>query len=194
VLVGLSVLGGGAAYSSPVTGVGDLLLVVGGIEWGLFTLVVRRWQLDPLAAAAALSLLSLVYLPVYLLVLRPRVFAVPLADLLLQAGYQGVLLTVLAFAAYALAIRRLGAGTAAIGTASIPVLGTVLAIVLVGESPSLTTWIGLVAVCLGIAIANVPGWGGVAQATASAEIVRTTSRSHSDHHVLGERTWPSRRS
>jgi drug/metabolite transporter (DMT)-like permease len=194
VLAGLSVLGAGAAYSSPSTGLGDLLLVGGGIEWGLFTLVVRRWQLDALAAAAALSLLSLVYLPVYLLFLRPGVFAVPLAELLLQAGYQGVLLSVLAFAAYAFAIRRLGAGTAAIGTAAIPVLGTVLAIVLVGESPSLTTWIGLVAVCLGIAVANVLGRGGVAQATASAEIVRTTPISHSDRHVWGERTWPSRRS
>ncbi len=45
-----------------------------------------------------------------------------------------------------------------------------------------------------VAVANVLGRGGVAQATASAEIVRTTPRSHSDRHVLGERTWPSRRS
>ncbi len=193
VLVGLSVLGAGAAYSSPLTGVGDLLLVVGGIEWGLFTLVVRRWQLDALATAAAISLLSLVYLPVYLLVPHRWVFAVPLAELLLQAGYHGVLLTVLAFAAYAFAVRRLGAGTAAIATAAIPVLGTVLAIVLVRESPSLTTWIGLVAVCLGIAVANASRRAGVAQAAASVQTVTSTLMSHADRHVWGKEAWPSRR-
>ena len=167
-------------------------MVVVGIEWGLFTLVVRRWQLDALATAAAVSLLSLVYVPVYLLVLHRWVFAVPLAELLLQAGYHGVLLTVLAFAAYAFAIRRLGAGTAAIATAAIPVLGTVLAIVLVRESPSLTTWIGLAAVCLGIAVANASGRGGVA-AAASAQTVTSAPIPHADRHVWGEEAWPSRR-
>jgi drug/metabolite transporter (DMT)-like permease len=194
VLVGLSVLGAGAAYSSPLTGLGDLLLVVCGIEWGLFTLVVWRWQLDGLAAASALSVLSLVYLPVYLLVFHPGGFPVPFTELLLQAGYHGVLVTVLAFAAYAFAIRRLGAGTAAIATAAIPVLGTVLAIVLVGESPSLTTWIGVVAVCLGIAGANASRRGGFAPATASAENVTTTPIPNPDRHVRGEGAWPSRRS
>ncbi len=154
VLVGLIVLGAGGAYSSRLTGVGDMLLVVAGIEWGLFTLLVRRWRLDALVATAALALLSLVYLPVYLLILHPRIFAAPLGDVLLQAGYQGVLLTVCAFAAYAFAVGRLGAGTAAIATAAIPVLGTILAIVFVDESPSTATWIGLVAVCLGIVVAN----------------------------------------
>jgi drug/metabolite transporter (DMT)-like permease len=176
-----------------LTGVGDLLLVVGGIEWGLFTLVVRRWQLDALATAAAVFLLSLVYLPVYLLVLHRWVFAVPLAELLLQADYHGALLTVLAFAAYAFAIRRLGARTAAIATAAIPVLGTVLAIVLVRELPSLTTWIGLGAVCLGIAVANASGRGGVAQAAASVQTVTSTDISHPDRPVWGEEAWPSRR-
>jgi drug/metabolite transporter (DMT)-like permease len=169
VLIGLSVLGTGAAYSSPLTGVGDLLLVAGGMEWGLFTLAVRRWQLNALATAAAVSLLSLVYLPVYLLVLDRGVFTVPRAELLLQAGYHGVLVTMLAFAAYAFAVRRLGAGTAAIATAAIPVLGTVLAIVLLRESPSLPTWIGLTAVCLGIAVANASGMGGVERATARVQ-------------------------
>src|SRR3989442_13059960 len=55
VLVGLSVLGAGAAYSSPLTGVGELLLVVGGMEWGLFTLVGRREEARAPAHAPARS-------------------------------------------------------------------------------------------------------------------------------------------
>jgi drug/metabolite transporter (DMT)-like permease len=186
VLTGLAVLGAGGAYSSPLTGLGDLLLVIGGVEWGLFTLLVRRWQLDALTATAALALLSLVYLPVYLLILHPRVFAVPLRDVLLQVGYQGVLLTVCAFAAYAFAVGRLGAGTAAIAAAAIPVLGTVLAIALIAESPSTATWIGLVTVCLGIVVANTSGWGRIAAgATARVETGTTRPISRSDRHRWG---------
>jgi drug/metabolite transporter (DMT)-like permease len=154
VLLGLAVLTGGGIAASRSTAVGDLLLTVAGIEWGLFTLLVRRWRLEALAATAALSLLSLVYLPVYGLVLDPRVSRVPVPDLLLQAGYQGMLQTVFAFAGYAFAVRRLGAGTAAIASAAIPVVGTLIAIPVAGEWPSASTWTGLLAVCVGITVAN----------------------------------------
>lgn len=154
VLVGLSALGVGGAAANRWVGVGDLLLAVAGITWGLFTLLLRHWQLDALAATSALSLLSLWYLPVYLLALDPRIVTAPLTDVLLQAGYQGILQTICAFAAYALAVRRLGAGTAALATAAIPLVGTLVAIPVAGEWPSPATWAALVAVGVGIAVGN----------------------------------------
>jgi len=158
VLLGLTVLSVGGAAAPGATSFGDVLLAVVGVEWGLFTLLVGRWQLDALAATAALSVVSLVYLPVYVLALQPHVTEVPVRHVLLQVGYQGVLQTSLAFAGYAFAVRRLGAGTAAIASAAIPVAGTLLAIPVAGEWPSPGTWVGLVAVCGGIAVANA--WGG----------------------------------
>jgi drug/metabolite transporter (DMT)-like permease len=156
VLAGLVILGGGGiAAPGQSTTLGDVLFVVVGVEWGLFTLLVRRWRLDPLAATAALSAVSLLYLPVYVLWLDPRLAEVALSALVLQAVYQGVLQTAFAFAGYAYAVTRVGAGTAAIATAAVPVTGTLIAIPVAGEWPIATTWIGLVAVCAGIAVANV---------------------------------------
>jgi drug/metabolite transporter (DMT)-like permease len=155
VVTGLVVLGIGSAAASRATALGDLLLTVAGLAWGLFTLLVRRWRLDALAATAVLSLLSLAYLPVWAVALQPRVAAATLGAILLQAGYQGVLQTAFAFAAYGFAVRRLGAGTAAIGSAAIPVVGTLLAIPLAGEWPTASTWAGLITVVVGLAVANV---------------------------------------
>lgn len=157
VLAGLSVLGAGGAATDRWAGLGDLLLAVAGLAWGLFTLLLRRWQLDALAATSALSLLSLAYLPVYLLALHPRVAMAPLADVLLQAGYHGLLQTAVAFAAYAFAVRRVGAGRASVATAAIPVVGTLVAIPVAGEWPTMSTWAGLVAVGVGIAVASASG-------------------------------------
>lgn len=106
---------------------------------------------------SALSVLSLTYLPVYALVLEPRVLEVAVSASVLQAGYQGVLQTIVAFAGYAFAVRRLGAGTASVATAAVPVFGTLLAIPLVGEWPLPSAWAGLATVCAGIAVANRPG-------------------------------------
>jgi drug/metabolite transporter (DMT)-like permease len=157
VILGLAILGGGAAAASWRTLGGDVLLAAAGILWGLFTLVIRRWRLDALAATAAFSVLSLTYLPPWALWLTPRVLEVPVTEALLQAAYQGILQTTFAFAGFAFAVRRLGAGTASIGTAIIPVIGTLIAIPVAREWPSASGAVGLGVVCIGMVVANIPG-------------------------------------
>lgn len=157
VLAGLAMLGAGGASAPQATWLGDALFTVVGVAWGLFTLLIRRWQLDAVAGVSALSVLSLTYLPVYALVLEPRVLEVAVSASVLQLAYQGVLQTSVAFAGYAFAVRRLGAGTASVATAAVPVFGTLLAIPLVGEWPLPSAWAGLATVCAGIAVANLPG-------------------------------------
>jgi drug/metabolite transporter (DMT)-like permease len=158
VLVGLAVLSAGGVAAPGTIGLGDLMLAGVGMEWGLFTLLVRRWRLEALAATAALSVVSLVYLPVYVLALRPQVLGAPVRDVLLQVGYQGILQTAFALSGYAFAVRRLGAGPPAIASAAVPVLGTLFAIPVAGEWPSAATWTGLAVVSAGIGVAN--GWAG----------------------------------
>jgi drug/metabolite transporter (DMT)-like permease len=168
VLVGLVILGSGGSAGPGATWIGDALFAVVGVAWGLFTLLIRRWHLDALAAVAALSILSLGYLPVYALVLEPRVLAVAPSASLLQAAYQGVLQTMVAFVGYAFAVRRLGAGTASVATAVVPVFGVLLAIPLIGEWPSPSAWLGLATVGAGIALANVASsWRGLPAAPIS---------------------------
>src|SRR5262245_40743751 len=172
VLIGLGILGSGGIATPGTTWLGDAIFAVVGVAWGLFTLLIRRWRLDAVAAVAAVSALARTYLrcparPLdpRALALGPRVLAVPLSASLLQAGYQGLLQTIVAFAGYAFAVRRLGAGTASVATAGVPVFGVLLAIPIAGEWPAWTAWAGLAVVCAGIAVANLPGAAGVRPGT-----------------------------
>jgi hypothetical protein len=55
----------------------------------------RRAKLDPLHAAALVSTGSLViYLPIYLAMYGRRLAQIPLADITVQAMFQGVLVTI----------------------------------------------------------------------------------------------------
>jgi drug/metabolite transporter (DMT)-like permease len=57
-------------------------------------------------------------------------------------------------AAYGFAVRRLGAARAAAFAALTPALTALLAVPMLGEWPEPVTWAGIVAVSLGVALAN----------------------------------------
>jgi uncharacterized membrane protein len=67
-----------------------------------FTVVVRQAELDPIHAVALVSTGSLViYLPLYLALCETRLARLPLADIAVQAIFQGFLLTFLSLRAVA---------------------------------------------------------------------------------------------
>jgi drug/metabolite transporter (DMT)-like permease len=153
-LTGAHSLHGGAGHE--LGWVGDLMFLAAGLMWALYTLLVRRWKLDPLAATAALTMASLLYLPPYFLFLEPRLLQVPLSALLLQGIYQGVLQSVFAMIGYAYAVKKLGASPVAVGIATVPMIGTLIAMLVTSELPAALTWAGLAVVSLGIMVANWP--------------------------------------
>ena len=69
VVAGLALVGwpGISDAAGERTWLGDVLFVVAGVLWGLFTVLARRWQLDPLRATAMTWVLALAYLPFYAL-------------------------------------------------------------------------------------------------------------------------------
>jgi hypothetical protein len=78
----------------------------------------RRAKLDPLHAAALVSTGSLViYLPIYLAMYGRRLAQIPLADITVQAMFQGVLVTIVSLLLYGRAVAILGAsGGASFGS------------------------------------------------------------------------------
>ena len=67
IVVGLAVIGSEALRTMGAQGVlGDLLFVLAGCFFATFGILVRRWQIAPLRAAAITSVLSLAGLPVLL--------------------------------------------------------------------------------------------------------------------------------
>lgn len=132
---------------------GDLLFVVAGVLWGLFTVLARRWQVDPLRATAMVWTLALAYLPIYAGFAGARLLHAPRGEVVFQALYQGVGVAILALALYSWAIRELGASIASLLMPLVPVLGMLLAVPVLGEIPSRVQLIGVLAVSVGMALA-----------------------------------------
>ena len=129
---------------------GDLLFLCGSSSWAVFTLLLRRHPMPPLAATVATTLGSaVVYLPVWWLFLPSTLEQAPLTEIAMQAIYQGVLVVFVAMVLYAFAVRQLGPQTVALLMAFVPGLSAVAAVPILGEPLSLLTLAGLAAVTLG---------------------------------------------
>jgi drug/metabolite transporter (DMT)-like permease len=134
--------------------VGDALLLLTGISWGVFTVLLRVWEVRPLQAAAIVSVISMVYLPVYFAVWY-RGVAASLPHVVAQAFLQGVFNSAVAIVLLTFAVRRLGAQLTALFSPAIPVLTTLLAIPLLGEVPTVGQWMGVLMVFAGMLSAAV---------------------------------------
>jgi drug/metabolite transporter (DMT)-like permease len=133
---------------------GDLMFVCAGAMWACYTIGLKKTGIGPWQAAALVYVASLVvYTPIYLLWLNSRLLVAPVFEIGVQVA-QSVGSGLLSMAAYSFAVRRLGAAPAAAFGALTPALTALLAIPLLGEWPETVTWIGIVAVSLGVALAN----------------------------------------
>lgn len=129
---------------------GDLLFLCGSSSWATFTLLLRRYPVTPLTATVTTTLGSaLVYLPLWWLFLPSTLNQAPLAEILMQAVYQGVLVVFVAMLLYTLAVRHLGPQTVALLMAVVPGLSALAAVPVLGEPLSLLALAGLAAVTAG---------------------------------------------
>ena len=130
---------------------GDLLFVVAGILWALYTLGCRAWSVEPLQATALVAVVSLVvYFPIYLLVGEPKLHKAPVGDVLLVGFVNGVLSGILALLCYTRAVKILGAARGAVFNAMVPGLVLLMAYPALGEVPSWLEMLGVVTVTLGM--------------------------------------------
>lgn len=128
---------------------GDVLCFISGISWGLFTLLTKTWKVAPMQCATVISIVSLVWIPPYMLFFYDGL-SVSLTHLLLQGGFQGIINSILMFYMLIYSIRRLGAQLTSLFSPLVPIMATLLAVPFLGEVPTLTQWIGVVVVGLGI--------------------------------------------
>lgn len=162
-LVGIAILIGGLATiagpglvsASLQAWRGDLMFAAAGTMFAGFTVLLRRWRLDALAATAVVSVVSAaLYTPVYLLsVGMGRLTSAPAAILLEQVLVQGILSGILALFAFGRAVTLLGAGPAALFPALTPVVAVLIGIALVGEVPTWSQGAGLLLATVGLVTA-----------------------------------------
>jgi drug/metabolite transporter (DMT)-like permease len=152
VLIGGVIMGGlGFTSLGSRQTIGDVLFVTAAGMWAVYTVSIRRAGIDGLHAAAIAAVGSLlIYLPLYLIFLEQGLFQVPVADLVFQALYQGVLTAAVSLALYGQAIRLLGASNAAAFVALGPIMATLMGIPALGEWPSRVEWLSIIVIATGV--------------------------------------------
>jgi len=171
---------------------GDLLFLCGSVLWAVFTLLLRRYPVPPLTAAVSTTLGSaILYLPVWWFFLPSTLGQAPVAEIAIQAGYQGILVVFVAMLLYTYAVRSLGAQTVTLLMAIVPGLAAVAAVPVLGEPLSMFTLAGLAAVTMGALLAarlvSVPSHAPAHDERGVAAAILESSR------ALGRRIGQNRR-
>jgi drug/metabolite transporter (DMT)-like permease len=135
---------------------GFALVLIASFLWASYTVASRILHLDPVVNAALACVLNAVlYLPFWFASGGlAHLAAAPAGDVWLQAIYQGLVTSVLALIAYAFAVHRLGANSAAAFTPLSPVMAAVIGWLILGDTVDVATAAGLGMVAAGVVVAT----------------------------------------
>lgn len=142
-----------ATPSRPDAWIGDLLFVLIAVMWSIFGLQARRWGASSVEVTVASCVLALPLLGIVALALPVHMAQVPVAEVALQAFYQGVLVGVVALYLYARTVATLGAARATLFLPLVPVVTAACSALILAEYPSAAEIAGMAVVILGMVIA-----------------------------------------
>ncbi|MDQ0315166.1 DMT family transporter [Amorphus orientalis] len=155
ILAGIGLLLAAIYDPSALPGYG--LLVASAVLWASYALMIRSAGIPAAQATAIVAVGSaVVYLPVYILALPKGLGDAPLADILLQAGFQGVGVGVIALFAFNRSCERLGSAAGAAMPALIPLTTQALAWLILGEAVSLPQLSAAAVTGVGVALCVLP--------------------------------------
>lgn len=135
---------------------GDLLFVSAAVCWSCYTVLVRRYALDPVRATIAITAFSCVsFVPLYGLAayagwVPTLLGSAPVSEMAFQAIYQGVGTVIISGITFNVMIRHYGPVRSTMITALVPGLSALGAVVFLNEPMSLNLLAGLALVTCGI--------------------------------------------
>ena len=154
VLGGLAAIAGaGSASGSANVVLGDICFFLCGLLWGFYPVLLHRWGVGGIEGAAICAVLSLLFVPVYLVAFEPKLLAAGPSVLAVQVVYQGVLNGVVGLWCWGVGIRVLGAKGTQLFPPMIPVIGSLAAIPLLAEWPGPFQVTGIALIVMGLALA-----------------------------------------
>lgn len=152
---------------------GDAMFLAASALGALYVLQLRNWGVSAIQGAAIVSLYSaMVVVPWYLWSAPEPLWRAAPLELLWQTLWQGVLIGCVAFVALNHAIAKLGAERSSALVALVPVLSAMLALVFLGEVPSMTEIAAFLAISAGVLIVASRRYSG-SPAVNSAPIKRS---------------------
>jgi drug/metabolite transporter (DMT)-like permease len=151
IVAGVAVIGSEALATIGTHGLlGDFTFAMAGLMFATFATLLRLWRIDPMRATAAISALTLLYVPIHAVAFGfGRMIAVGFIENALQAVVQGIFSGPLAIYLFARSVAALGASRAAVFPSLVPGLTLLVGFVALGEVPSLAQLAGLTLVLVG---------------------------------------------
>jgi drug/metabolite transporter (DMT)-like permease len=132
---------------------GDLMFLAGSLSWGIYMVLVRRWQVPALDATLAIALVAgPVTLPLWWLLLPSNLGEVSTGAVLYQFAYQGAVAVVAAGFLFTRAMNAIGAPATTTITAIVPALTALAAWPLLGEPLGLAGLAGVALVTTGMVV------------------------------------------
>jgi drug/metabolite transporter (DMT)-like permease len=151
----LIIIGWHGAVWSISRSFGDVLFLVASFLTACYTVIMRKSKLDPIHVVALVSTGSMViYMPAYFVFHGMHLAEVPFADLIVQAIFQGIVVTIISLVLYCRAVVILGASGGSAFGALVPAISALIAIPLLGESPTTSGWIGIGLISAGVYLAS----------------------------------------
>jgi drug/metabolite transporter (DMT)-like permease len=129
---------------------GDLLFVTAAVMWATFGLLSKRWKADPWPTTATICGLSLAIAAGLVAAEPDRLIATAPAVLVLHAAYHGLAIGILSLFLYLRAVACLGAATAPLFLALVPVTALLAGALILGERPTATEVAGMAVVIVGM--------------------------------------------
>lgn len=157
---------------------GDVLFLGASMCWALYSVLCRRWKLDAVPATCAIAIGCLVsYVPLFAIGaatgwVPTRLASAPWSEIVFQAVYQGGAAMLVAGVAFTQVVKTFGPVRTTMITALVPVLATISALALLGESMTAAGGVGLVCVTLGLLM------GVYAQAGINRGVLENPRRAH----------------
>lgn len=144
-------------FGEPGQWQGHVLFLVAALSNAIFLAAVRGWRIGVIEMlAAVMGWNALLYLPLWLLFLPSTLAAAPWSEIVLQGGYQGLVVASASAMLLTFAARTIGATRQAAIMAGAPALALVAAIPLLGEIPTPQAVAGVVVVTAGILVTLGP--------------------------------------
>lgn len=132
---------------------GHMILVGTGLMWALYAAIVRYFKVPALNATAIVAVGSAVlFAPIYIAVLPKAISMAPMTDIVTQAVFQGLFVSVAAVYAFNRSAECLGPVTGAVLPALIPVVTLGLGVIALGEKADLGTFASAFIVTTGLAL------------------------------------------
>ena len=133
------------------TWIGDIFFIIGAIFFSIYVVLSRLWNVTMTQLLFCGSVINaIIYLPIYLIFLPKGLAEAPNEILLLQMIYQGFVPNLIGIFFITYASQKIGSASISAILSSVPPIGSVLGLLILGELLGLYGWLSLLMITPGI--------------------------------------------